>query len=125
MLRWSVDNRFYGLGYDVIGVFSVVLVAGAYRTGSLLGRVLGHPLMCWIGIRAYSLYLVHYPLFLLMTRDRVPLPPPALMTLRLVTAFVVADLAYRHVEQPFQRMRGRFTARPASSAARAPAPPAE
>lgn len=54
-----------------------------------------------IGQRAYSLYLWHWPVFML-TRPRLDLPLDGqpLLLVRLALTIVLAELSYRYVEQP-------------------------
>ena len=59
--------------------------------------------MRWIGLRSYSLYLWHYPIFC-VTRPGldVPLHGWPDLALRLVLSFGAAELSYRYVETPIR-----------------------
>ena len=75
---------------------------------SLAGRVLGHPAARWIGLRSYSLYLVHWPL-LIFIRDYLDTPHSLVVrALALAASLGLAALSWRFVEQPF-RGRGLFS----------------
>ena len=95
--------------YDMLSVVSVVLVAAAagFAGPSRFTTTLSTAPMQWIGVRSYALYLVHYPIFLALTPDATGLGRAATLGIRVVAAFVVADLAHRCVELPAMRLRSR------------------
>ncbi len=68
-----------------------------------MGRVLGVRPLRWVGLRSYSLYLWHFPIFC-VTRPGldVPLHGWPLLVLRLVLSFGAAELSYRYVETPIR-----------------------
>ena len=71
---------------------------------SVAGRVLVNPAARWIGLWSYSLYLVHWPL-LILVRDYVDAPlSPLLLCVLLAASLGLAALSWRFVEPPF---RGR------------------
>ncbi len=68
----------------------------------LVPRLLRNRLAVWIGLRAYSLYLVHWPLFTLYRYWRVE-PISGVEEIGLIgVAFFLADLLYRGVEERFR-----------------------
>ncbi|WP_232495945.1 acyltransferase family protein [Novosphingobium kaempferiae] len=78
---------------------------------------LGSRPMLWLGDRSYAIYLVHYPLILLLERWHGPFGG-GLWTVALVTAsytavvLVLSDLSFRFVEGPARRaIRAGFRAR--------------
>lgn len=68
-------------------------------------RLLASPLMRHVGTRSYSLYLWHWPVFVIM-RWTCGLEGAGTMAFALVATFVMAELSYRFVEQPFRQARG-------------------
>ena len=58
-----------------------------------------------IGRRSYGLYLVHWPLFLLLSPARTGLDGWALLALRLVGSGALAAASYRWLEQPIRTRR--------------------
>lgn len=60
--------------------------------------------MRWVGLRSYSIYLWHWPVFM-VTRPHldVPIDGLPLLVLRLVVSAVLADLSYRWIEQPIRQ----------------------
>ncbi|HEX3809437.1 MAG TPA: acyltransferase family protein [Rhizomicrobium sp.] len=77
------------------------------KGGSRVGDVLSLRPLVFIGLISYSLYLVHWPLFV-FTRYVVyrPLHPVEICAL-LAISFALATLSWRFIERPFRA--GRFT----------------
>ncbi len=59
-----------------------------------------------LGVISYGVYLWHWPLFLVLTSDRVHLSGVALLAVRCGATLVVARLSYRLVEQPIRSGAG-------------------
>jgi peptidoglycan/LPS O-acetylase OafA/YrhL len=89
-----------------IGLIASVVAAPATPIGRLLGS--GGPVA--IGRLSYSLYLWHWPVFVVF-RWTVGLDTLGLQAVALVLAFLLATLSYVVVERPFRR-RGKAATRP-------------
>lgn len=84
----------------VLGAGAVVLYAA---DDNLAGRLLSRPIVVWIGLISYSVYLWHQPL-LAFARLHLRAPLPLAWRLGLVLAtLVLAALTWRWVEQPLRR----------------------
>jgi peptidoglycan/LPS O-acetylase OafA/YrhL len=88
-------------------IVPVLIVGTVLRPGSVLGRVLEHPAMRWIGRLSYSLYLwefffVYYP--------GVPTTLGVWQTfpLNLIAAVACATASYYFVERPLIRVGHRL-----------------
>ena len=106
--------RLYSGGFALTSLISAVLIAVAVHPRTYVSRALGVSPLRWVGVRAYSLYLWHWPVFML-TRPHidVPLSGIPLMVLQLGITLVLADVSYRFVETPIRngaigRMRERL-----------------
>ncbi len=107
--RSSVTYRGGMLAVDLATAVAIAAVAHpAGRLGGLLDR---QPLR-WAGLRSYSLYLWHWPIFEL-TRPGVDISGPGwlLLPLRLGLTVLAAELSFRYVEQPWRSGRGLFALR--------------
>jgi hypothetical protein len=63
--------------------------------------LLGRQPLTWIGTRSYSIYLWHWPVFMLTRPDfDVPVYGATLLALRLAITAVIAEASYRLVESP-------------------------
>ena len=77
---------------------AVVIIAALH--GRQLGRLLGSPVLVALGLLSYGIYVVHFPLFLLLSPERTTLNGPALFLLRLLTSIAVAATLHWLVERP-------------------------
>jgi peptidoglycan/LPS O-acetylase OafA/YrhL len=94
----------YRGGFVLVGAATVVLLAVATHPAARLGpRLLGRQPLRWIGQRSYSLYLWHWPVFV-VTRPQldVALDGWPLLAARLALTCALAELSYRYVETPIR-----------------------
>ena len=100
----AYEPALYRGGFALVALASATLIAVVVHPRALLGtHVLGRPVMRWIGKRSYSIYLWHWPVFM-VTRPQLDLPISgvSLVLLRLVVTLVVAELSFRLVEGPMR-----------------------
>lgn len=100
-------------GLAGVAALSAVLVVGAIVPGAMR-TVMSHPFLVWLGAASYGIYLVHWPVFVLLTPSRTDLPGWTVFPVRLAATLVIAVLIDRLVERPI-RFR-RTLRRPASAA---------
>jgi len=82
---------------------AMVIYANSLRLTSA-GTVLASAPFVFVGLRSYSLYLWHWPLLaLLRTLHSGAQPELSSRLLALAASFVLAELSYRYIEQPFRR----------------------
>lgn len=72
--------------------------------GQLASRFLEHPAMSWIGKLSYSLYLWHWPVYVLM-RWTVGIEGPLSAVIALAITFGFAVGSYYVIEQPIRSLR--------------------
>ena len=98
-----MDAFLYRGGFLLVDVATIAVIAAVAHPAVHFGRRLGIPLLVYIGVRSYSIYLWHWPVFAL-TRPGVDigLGPGPVFVIRLVLTFVLADLSYRLVETPIR-----------------------
>jgi peptidoglycan/LPS O-acetylase OafA/YrhL/lysophospholipase L1-like esterase len=103
----------YRGGFLATEVLALVLIAcAAHGDRSLVARALSAAPLAKIGLWSYGLYLWHWPLYCLLTRERVHASGLALTALRLGATFAVAIASFYLYEQPIRR-RGVWFGRPA------------
>lgn len=111
LIVWAV-LAFDEAGTDFPGLAALVPTVGtalviAARRPAILDGALSNPVMRYIGLRSYSLYLVHWPVLVYAREltDRVTLP----VTLGLLALMVLlAEAMYRFIERPL-RVHGTGT----------------
>ncbi|MBX7110622.1 MAG: acetyltransferase [Dehalococcoidia bacterium] len=118
----ETDARLYSGGFAVTSLISAVLIAAVVHPASYVSRAFGLKPLRWIGVRAYSLYLWHWPVFML-TRPHIDVPIDGipLIAMQLAATLVLADVSYRFVEQP---IRGGLIGRVRDRALQLPRRPA-
>jgi peptidoglycan/LPS O-acetylase OafA/YrhL len=118
LLRWEPITSIKAVfGYLLIASFYVALLLNVVTRP--LPRSLLKPALAlsWFGIRAYSLYLFHMPVLVLMRR--VVAVPAAAEAVSLCLVLFGATLCWKYIEQPamaFGRRRFRYLPAPAPSA---------
>jgi peptidoglycan/LPS O-acetylase OafA/YrhL len=96
------DPLLYTGGFALLGLATATTIAVAAHPGSRLVRgALSLPPLTWMGLRSYSIYLWHWPVFML-TRPQldVPFDGWAVFALRVALTLALAELSYRFVEVP-------------------------
>jgi peptidoglycan/LPS O-acetylase OafA/YrhL len=91
----------YRGGILVTALSSALLILGASSPITVLGKLLETRLLRWIGSRSYSIYLWHWPVFML-TRPGFDLQLPELFIRvgQVAVTFGLAELSYRWIETP-------------------------
>lgn len=101
--------------YRDYGLVAVTLAATALVASVLLDpdwsfhRIWSLEPLHWLGLRSYSLYLWHVPVFLMVASNLGDRPVALKVAVGLGSALALAEASYRFVEQPF-RHRRRATA---------------
>ena len=88
-------------------IFAILGTAGFIDGAVMAGngrsvRVLSHALPVWLGTRSYSLYLWHWPVYVLL-RWTTGLETAAIRVLAVVLIAALSEASYRWVETPFRR----------------------
>jgi peptidoglycan/LPS O-acetylase OafA/YrhL len=105
LLLYNQLNEFqpflYRGGILVTALASALLIIGASSPVTSISKFLELPLLRWIGSRSYSIYLWHWPVFML-TRPGFDLELPALPIrfAQVAVTFGLAELSYRWIESP-------------------------
>lgn len=93
-------------GFLAVGCCSAAVIAAA-NLPSRLTRVLSSRGPVVVGRASYSLYLVHWPVMLVVDRDRTHLDGLWLLLVRLAATGIVAAVLHLVVEQPLRRRSPR------------------
>ena len=117
----GADPWLFRGGFLLTGIASLAVIAAVSHRGAHAGRLLGVPLLLWIGIRSYGLYLYHWPIYQAMRGVAgKPLSIAQFVAALAITA-VVTEISFRLIETPIRKGHvGRWWRR--LQAARDPAP---
>ena len=120
-LQWLAEHVLY----ITLGVLLVLpAVFGDPRHGTIR-RLLGHPVLAWVGLISYGVFLWHAPLMIHAWQNGaggvLPFSMPFVSSLLVTTASAVAcaALSYYLVERPILRFKDRGRRPPRASARRA------
>jgi peptidoglycan/LPS O-acetylase OafA/YrhL len=88
--------------YMVFPTFGALLLIAAGEKASFNHRVLSNPMLVWVGLISYPLYLWHWPLISFAWIVEGHEPSRALRIAAVATSVFLAWLTYRFVEQPIR-----------------------
>jgi peptidoglycan/LPS O-acetylase OafA/YrhL len=110
----SVSLTLYRGDFLLVSALVAAVIAVATRPGSGLGAALDAPVLRWIGVRSYGIYLWHWPITV-VTRPGLDTSLPTWLDqlLRIALTLGLAAASYTYVETPVRRLGFR----PAVSAA--------
>ncbi|MHB8303097.1 MAG: acyltransferase family protein [Acidobacteriaceae bacterium] len=104
--RSEFDLRlFNATDYTVLWLaWSLLLLVALAVSGTQqrMARFLRHRVLCWFGRISYCLYVVHYPIYLVL---RNYLPHSVALLVALVCSLTVASLSWRYFEGPIARWK--------------------
>ncbi|MCP4435661.1 MAG: acyltransferase [Actinomycetia bacterium] len=97
------DPFVYRGGFLLLDLVCIVLIAVLVHPAARLSKLLAIAPLVWLGVRSYSIYLWHWPIFV-FTRPEldVPLTGWPLFFLRVGLTLIAAELSFRLVEQPIR-----------------------
>jgi peptidoglycan/LPS O-acetylase OafA/YrhL len=98
----SASGPAYSGWLPVFALASVALILGLQQD-SPVRRALSVPPLVWLGTISYGVYLFHWPVFALLTADRVGGGAIGLTVARLAITLVLAVASARFVERPVRR----------------------
>jgi peptidoglycan/LPS O-acetylase OafA/YrhL/lysophospholipase L1-like esterase len=95
----------YRGGFAVTSLLTAAVIAVIAHPGVGFGPILSNPVMRWIGLRSYGIYLWHWPIFM-VTRPGIDVGLGVYPTflIRLGLTFGIAELSYRYVESPIRKV---------------------
>ncbi|MEN9451484.1 MAG: hypothetical protein RLZZ369_543 [Pseudomonadota bacterium] len=88
--------------WALLPVLGAVLLIGSSQLAWFNRRVLSHPVLIWIGLISYPLYLWHWPLLSYLRIINSKAPDRLLAAAALGLAVVLAWLTYRFIESPIR-----------------------
>ncbi len=98
----GADAQLFRGGLFFAGLAMLVLIAAVSHRGAFAGRLLGMPILVWIGVRSYGLYLFHWPIFMIIRG--VAGNPLSVREFAIAMAATVAitELSFRYFETPIR-----------------------
>jgi peptidoglycan/LPS O-acetylase OafA/YrhL len=103
---FSFDHttRFPGLAALLPCAATAMVIYANSRRLTSTGMILASSPFVYVGLRSYSLYLWHWPILALLRAMHSGAEPDLFSRLQaLAASFVLAELSYRFIEQPFRQ----------------------
>jgi peptidoglycan/LPS O-acetylase OafA/YrhL len=107
----------YNGGFALVCIGTAILIMDLLLFPSGFSKLFEFRPLVWIGKISYGLYLWHYPIFEASKLLKDRMSPLTYGLIGLVVTFLVAIVSYYLVEQPFLKLRRRYSetkSRPAS-----------
>jgi peptidoglycan/LPS O-acetylase OafA/YrhL len=89
-------------GYSALSLVSALLVLSLLVPNRLTDALAWRPLAA-VGVASYSIYLIHWPVMLMLTEDRVGADGWWLVAIKVAAAGAAATVLHLAVEQPLRR----------------------
>ncbi|MBP6924079.1 MAG: acyltransferase [Candidatus Pacebacteria bacterium] len=97
------ESAFPGLAALLPVLGTVLIITAGTQRKTFIGEILSFPVLVWVGLISYSLYLWHWPLIVL-TKQYLSSPLTGTHTgLILIATFLLAIFSYHFVETPFRK----------------------
>lgn len=106
----ATDKSMYQGGFLLVALFAAFIVfcasrlAGNSKIEKLWGSSFVYRCLRSLGLRSYSLYLVHWPVFVLITPQRFDASETELLLYKLLLTFLCSEILYRFIEEPWRRI---------------------
>ena len=98
----AADARLFRGGLFAASVLTLVLIAAVSHPGARSNVVLGNPILKWIGLRSYGLYLYHWPIYQAIRKLAGNKLTFSEFVLAMLITAAVTELSYRFVETPIR-----------------------
>lgn len=108
LVLWRVGSLrvqwMYPWGLLLTAVATCAVIIGTLQ-GGIASRVLAFRPIAQLGRMSYGTYLVHWPIFLILTPARTGLGAAPLFALRFVVSVAISTLVFFYIEEPIRRRR--------------------
>lgn len=99
----GADGRLFRGGIFVAGLLTLLIIAAVTHQGSVANRVLGGPVLTWVGTRSYGLYLYHWPIYQIIRNVAGNSLRPHEFFLAMIPTLLLTEASYRWIETPIRK----------------------
>ncbi len=111
LMMWQVgfvdhsgaDPLLFRGGFFVASVATLAVIAAVTHPRTILGRALGTPVLVWVGLRSYGLYLYHWPVYQLMRHIAGKHLKFHEFVIAMGITLVITELSFRYIETPIRK----------------------
>ena len=93
-------------GFFLTGLATLMVIAAVTHQRAMMGRLLGNPVLNWVGTRSYGMYLYHWPIYQIIRGHAGVLMSGRQWILAMVLTLPITEASYRYIETPIRQ--GRF-----------------
>lgn len=90
-------------GFFAYSILTVIVIVSTLLPVGPVASVLSTTPMVWMGKISYGVYLYHWPIFLFLSEERVPLSGLGLFAARVALTLLIAVVSYQYLETPIRR----------------------
>ncbi len=98
----GADPQLFRGGLFFAGLAMLVLIAAVSHRGAFAGRLLGTPILVWIGLRSYGLYLFHWPIFMIIRGVAGNPLSVREFAIAMAATVCITELSFRYFEMPIR-----------------------
>jgi len=81
----------------------LMVTAAVTHSRTLTGKLLGNPVLLWVGTRSYGLYLYHWPIYQAIRKVAGNPLSVTEFVLAMIATGVITEISYRVIETPIRR----------------------
>jgi peptidoglycan/LPS O-acetylase OafA/YrhL len=97
------DSFLFRGGIFLTGICTLLVVAAATHQRAFTGKLLGNPVLSWVGTRSYGLYLYHWPIYQIIRGEAGKLLSPVQFVLAMLITVPLTEASYRFIEMPIRK----------------------
>lgn len=90
-------------GLLLCAVLTLMITAAVTHSHAFTGRILGNPVLLWVGTRSYGLYLYHWPIYQAIRKVAGNPLSVTDFVLAMIASGVITEISYRVIETPIRR----------------------
>lgn len=98
----AADARLFRGGLFFASILTVVMIAAISHPGGRSNKVIGNPVLVWIGVRSYGLYLYHWPIYQAIRKLAGNKLTLGQFVVAMVITAIVTELSFRLIETPIR-----------------------
>lgn len=99
----GADPRLFRGGFFIASLATLAVIAAVTHRGAAAGRLLGNPILLWIGTRSYGLYLYHWPIYQMIRKVAGNSLTLREFVFAMILTGIVTELSYRFIEMPIRK----------------------
>jgi peptidoglycan/LPS O-acetylase OafA/YrhL len=90
-------------GLFVVGMLTLLVIAAVTHQRALTGKLLGNPVLNWVGTRSYGLYLYHWPIYQIIRKEAGVDLDLWQFSIAMVLTVILTEASYRIIETPIRK----------------------